>query len=643
MFDKLFSPFKIGACEIKNRIAVPAMVTNMPTEDGMATEQYIAYHEEKAKGGFGLIITEDYLVEPTGKGYKYVAGLWSDEQIESHRKLTEAVHQYGTKIFCQIYHCGRQSNHFVNGGVQTVNCSPSPDPWNRDMARELTVDEVHDLVEKFGAAAGRAKAAGFDGIEIHAGHGYLIAAFLSYHQNHRMDEYGGPLVNRVRFLKEIYDAMRSNVGDDFPIMIRISADEGTANGRDMGETRVLAKMFEEWGVDAINCSNGVYSSFNDGIIASSWKKPAFGAQRARELKSIVNIPVMAVNRINDPLVAEELLEDGYCDFVGMARASLADPHLPEKARQGKVREIRRCIGCLQACAGHTYRQIPTGCLANPEVGNEYRYTFDAVPKKRVLVVGGGIAGMNAALAARRRGHDVTLWEKSDQLGGQFISAAYTPGKGEYSQYVYSLIYDMEQAGVTVELEKEADAQAVERFGADKVILAIGAIPREPKEIPGAAGNEKVLYAEDVLRGRVNPEGKIAVLGGGSVGIETCCYLADAERGDISLVIRRDVVADKEDRGKVNFMRHFCEDRFVHFLFEHRIGALTDDGLELTHQGETKLLKADWYVIAMGYVPYNPLEEQLSHLGDRLVVVGDAVEPRDAEAAGKEGFEAGYFA
>lgn len=643
MFKKLFTPFKIGNCEIPNRIAVPAMVTNMPTEDGYATEQFIKYYEEKAKGGYGLIITEDYLINPNGKGYKHIAALYDDDQIEGHAKMVEAVHSHGSKIFCQIYHCGRQSNHFVNGGVQTMAPSPSADPWNRDMARELSVDEIHTFVRQFGEAAGRAKKCGFDGIEIHAGHGYLIAAFLSFHQNHRTDEYGGPLVNRVRFLHEVYDEMRKNVGDDFPIMIRFSAVEGTANGRDLGESRVLAKMFEEWGVDAINCSNGLYSSYNDGIIASTWKKPAFGAENAKALKEIVNIPVMAVNRINDPLIAEELLQDGFCDFVGMGRGSLADPHLPNKAKEGRLCDIRQCIGCLQACAGHTYQQIPTCCLVNPEVGKEYKYTFEPTEQKKVLIIGGGPGGMNAAIAAARRGHDVTLWEKEDRLGGQFIAAGCTPGKGDYITYVYSLDRTVRQLGVKVELNKEATADDVRAFGADKVIIATGGVGRVPTEIPGIEGDARVIMAEDILRGRVNPEGYIYVLGGGSVGIETACYLADAERGHISIVIRRDVVADKEDSGKVNFMRAFCEQRHVKFLFKHTINELAEDGLVLTHNGATETHKVDWVVLSCGYVPVNGLVEELKDLGDRVVVVGDAVKCRDAEDAGNEGFDAGYNA
>lgn len=642
-FEHLFTPFKIGNCEIPNRMAVPAMVTNMPTEDGYATEQFVKYYEEKAKGGYGLIITEDYLINPNGKGYKHVAALYDDDQIEGHAKMVDAVHSHGSKIFCQIYHCGRQSNHFVNGGVQTMAPSPSADPWNRDMARELTVDEIHELVKQFGETAKRAKKAGFDGIEIHAGHGYLIAAFLSFHQNHRTDDYGGPLVNRVRFLREVYEEMRKNVGDDFPIMIRFSAVEGTANGRDLGEARVLAKMFEDWGVDAINCSNGLYSSYNDGIIASTWKKPAFSVGNAKALKEIVDIPVMAVNRINDPLVAEELIADGYCDFVGMGRASLADPYLPKKAKEGRLQDVRQCIGCLQACAGHTYRQIPTCCLVNPEVGKEYMYTFDPVKPKKVLVIGGGPGGMNAAIAAARRGHDVTLWEKADRLGGQFIAAGCTPGKGDYITYVYSLDRNVRQLGVNVVLNREATADDVRAFGADKVIVATGAVGRIPEEIPGLEGDGRVVLAEDVLRGRVNPEGNIYILGGGSVGIETACYLAEAERGPVSLVIRRNVVADKEDQGKVNFMRAFCDQHHVNFLFEHTIEGLDAEGLNLVHKGVKETHPVDWVVVSCGYVPVNELVEELSDMGDKVVAVGDAVECRDAEYAGNEGFDAGYHA
>lgn len=333
MFNKLFSPFHIGDCEIVNRLVVPAMVANYCNEDGTATDRYIAYHEAKAKGGWGLIITEDYAVNQNAMGYKYIGGFWNDDQIVSHKKLTDTIHQYDTKIFCQIYHAGRQSNRFVNGGVQPVAPSAIPCPWLRELPRELTIPEIEQIVEEFGDCALRAKKAGFDGVEIHAAHGYLIAEFLSPYVNKRTDKYGGCLENRVRFLQEIYENVRSKVGTDFPVIVRFSADEVVEGGRDMAESRVLAKLFEEWGFDALHVSSGVYGDHNKGIVSPMYVPHAWTVDFAAEIKKLVNIPVITVNRINDPRMAENILELNKADFVAMGRGSLADPNLQTRQRQ----------------------------------------------------------------------------------------------------------------------------------------------------------------------------------------------------------------------------------------------------------------------------------------------------------------------
>lgn len=351
--DHLFQPLKIGTCEIPNRCAVTAMVSSLCTEDGLATERYIKYHEEKAKGGYGLIITENYAVNPHAMGYKYVGGMWRDEHIASHRELVNRVHQHGSKIFCQIYHAGRQSKSPVNGGVQPIAVSPIPCPWCLEVPKELTTQEICGIISDFEQAAARAKKAGFDGLEIHAGHGYLIAGFLSFHQNKRTDEYGGCFMNRVRLLREIVQQTRAAVGNDFPIMVRFSAEEHTLSGRSLGESRMIAKLLEEWGVDAINCSNGVYGTYNPSIVSPMHLAPAWAAGNAAEFKKIVKVPVMAVNRITDPLMADMLISLGYCDFVAMSRGSLADPWLPKKAQEGRFCEIRPCVGCLQGCVAST--------------------------------------------------------------------------------------------------------------------------------------------------------------------------------------------------------------------------------------------------------------------------------------------------
>ena len=266
-YAHMFTPITINGCVIPNRFAVTAVVSDTCTEDGYATEKYIRYHEEKAKGGFGLIITENYLTSRHAGGYKYVAGLYDKALIPGHKRLTDTVHKYGTKIFCQIYHAGRQSSSLVNGGVQPVAPSPTSCPWNREMPRELTVPEIKQIVRDFGVTAANAKKAGFDGVEIHAGNGYLIAGFMSFFENKRTDEYGGCFKNRMRLLDEVYASVREAVGPDFPLTVRFSADENTLSGRGLAEARMVAKHMQELGFDAINCSNGVYGTYNPGQVS----------------------------------------------------------------------------------------------------------------------------------------------------------------------------------------------------------------------------------------------------------------------------------------------------------------------------------------------------------------------------------------
>lgn len=638
----LFAPLRVGGCEIPNRLTVTAMATNFCTDDGMATEKYIRYHEERAKGGWGLIITENYAVNEHAMAFRCIGGMWKDEQIDSHRRLTKRVHLYQTKIFCQIYHAGRQTFSLVNGGVQPVAPSPIACPVNREMPRELTKEEIRGLVKDFAAAARRVRQSGFDGLELHAGNGYLISGFMSFYENRRTDEYGGCFVNRMRFLREIYEAIRAEVGPDFPISVRFSADEHELGGRDLAEACMVARYLEELGVNLINCSNGVYGSYNPSQVSTLYMPHGWTIRNAAELKKVVKIPVLGVNRITDPLMAEQFLSMGFCDLVGMARASLADPRLPEKAREGKFDEIRTCIGCLQGCIGSMIKGGACRCLVNPETGRESEYTFsERTEPKEVLVIGGGVAGMTAAAAAARRGHRVTLWEKTDRLGGQFISAAYPPGKGEYSTFLGCLIGELKRYGVRVELNTAATAAKAEAAKADRVILATGAVPNDP-DIPGI-DRPNVLFAENVLLGKAVAEGRIIVAGGGETGLETALYLAYSERGEISVVTSLAQVAEHGDGTKRVQAMKIAAERGIRFITQTKLKEIQDQGVLLEKDGACWTVPCDYVVIAKGYHSNNALARELDFLKDKLVIVGDAVRASDALEASSSGFAAGYYA
>jgi len=404
-----FSPISVGNVKIKNRLVVAPMVTVYCDTDGMATERFITYHETKAKGGWGMIIVEDYAVDPLGRGF-WTPGLWKDEQIKSHTALTERVHSAGAKIIAQIYHAGRQTASALIG-QQPVSASPLPCPVMGEIPRELTITEIKKIVSQFGDTALRAKKAGFDGVEVHGAHGYLIAQFMSKYSNKRTDAYGGPLENRLRFPLEIIADIREKCGPDFLIDFRISGDDKVPGGRTIEETKAIAIKLEKEGVDLLHITAGTYES-TWAIIPPMNINPGWIVDYAAEVKKVVNIPVMTVGRINDPFLAESILLSGKADIIAMGRASLADPELPNKFAAGRYEDIRPCIGCQQGCLEILFKNEPIRCLVNPTLGFEYLNELKKARKPRqVTVVGGGPAGLEAARAAALAGHEVTLYEK----------------------------------------------------------------------------------------------------------------------------------------------------------------------------------------------------------------------------------------
>ncbi len=640
MFAKLFSPMKIGSCTIPNRLAVPAMVTNFCTEDGLVTDRFVRYLEEKAKGGWGLIITEDYAVNPNAKGYRFIPGLYNDAQLEGNRKLTETIHRYDSKIFCQIYHPGRQSTHFVNGGVQPIAPSATMDPLLQEMPREMTVEEIHGIVADFASCARRCKEAGFDGIEIHAAHGYLISEFLSPYTNKRVDQYGGCFDNRARFLDEIYAAVRKEVGADFPVTVRISVNEYLLGGRTEAESFVLARHCEELGFDAIHVSNGMYASpATRQIIAPMFSEHAFNMQGAQQIKELVHIPVILTNRINDPRMADTLLMMNKADFIGMARGSLADPFLPVKARQGHLSNIRYCIGCLQGCEQKLFEGTSITCLVNPRIGLEYESELTPVETpKKVLVIGGGPGGLMAAETAARRGHRVTVYEKKADLGGQFKSAAYPIGKGELATFISSARQNLSDMQVPIHLNTEVTPELLEAEKPDAIIVATGAHPLMPP-IPGIDGSH-VVTAEDVLLGNVTvPAGPVVVCGGGEVGGEVAQFVAESHPDVTILEMQPDILNDM-----MVFTRRcllsYLKDARVRVLTHAKVQKIEDDKVTYLDQaGQSVSLPAAAVISAFGYRAYNPLEAAARSVCENVQVIGGAVKAGNALTAIAEGYKA----
>lgn len=632
--SQLVSPLRIGSLEIKNRMAVAAMVTCYCDDDGMPTEQYIAYHEARARGGFGLIVTEDYAVDPAGRGF-WCAGLWKDEQIAPHRELTERVHAAGAKIFAQIYHCGRQTSSALIG-TQPVAPSALACPSMGEIPRALTTDEIHTIVGQFGDTALRAKQAGFDGVEVHGAHGYLVAEFLSAYSNKRTDEYGGPLRNRLRFAREIIADIRAKCGSDYPVSFRISADEYVIGGRDIAETIVVCRELEAAGIDLLHLSAGTYESAW-AIIPPLGRPYAWLADFSARVKQAIGIPVQLVGRIKDPETAEMLLESGKADLISFARASLADPDLPRKYAEGRSDQIRLCIGCNQGCISILFTNQPIRCLVNPSLGYEGADEIrPAQAPRRVLVIGGGPAGLEAARGARLAGHEVVLHERQDHLGGKFLVGAIPPGKGELTSYISWLGEELGRLGVPVLLNSEVTAATIAAERPDVVVYAAGARHVRPP-IPGIEGAD-VVDACDVLTGRVATGARVVIAGGGMIGSETALYLASLGR-QVTIVDQLPGVALEENAARRFFLMKEFDQYRVETVLNADIVGIGAGAVQVERAGAVRSLPCDTVVVALGMAPDLEQVDGIRQQAE-VVVIGDAVEASDGLKASREGFACG---
>ena len=631
-FPKLLSPIRIGSMEVKNRFVVPAMGTNYANQDGSMSQRLIDYHEAKAKGGFGLTIVEVTAVDPVGKGCVNQPGLWSDEQIAGYKKLVDACHKYGAKVAVQIHHPGRQTNALITG-AQPVSPSPIPCPKCAEIPRELTTEEAYEFIQKYVDAARRCRDAGADAVEVHAAHGYLIGQFLSPYMNKRVDEFGGNLENRLRFLLLIIQGIKQQVDNAYPIIVRISGEEGVAGGLSINETRTIARRLEDAGVNAIHVSDGVYERF-DLIIPPTSTRPGFSAYLAEEVKKSVKIPVITVGRHTDPYIAEDVLQTGKADLVSFGRQSIADSAFPNKVAGNKLEEIAPCIACNQGCIESVLFGKPMTCLVNPFVGKEKTRTIEISAKsKKVMIVGSGPAGLLASWIAAKRGHSVTLCEKSNVLGGQFRIAAIPPGKGDITAAIRYYITMCEKYGVTIKLNVEVTPELVEKEKPDVVILATGGIPLMPK-IAGI-DNPEFVKAADVLEGKVALGKKVLIVGGGLIGSETADFLGEYGH-KITIIEMKSAIAED-----VNFINGIglkarLEKHKVIEITEAVVKQLVNDGVVYQKDGKEETIAGfDNVLLALGSVSYNPLEEKLKNKVTELYVIGDAVKARKAVEATEE--------
>lgn len=635
MLKNLFSPITIKGKTMKNRLAVAPMVTNYCNEDGTCTEMFSAYHETKAKGGFGMIITEDFAVRPRGKGFKHLPGLWNDEQIPGFKEFTKRIHKHDTVLIAQIYHAGRQSSKMVLGEAPQAP-SAIPCPFSPDMPEELSIEEIKKIITEFGDCALRAEKAGFDGIEVHGAHGYLISQFMSSYTNKRTDEYGGSLQNRIRFAVEVVKDIRSKVSNEFIVGYRISADEYVTGGRNIGDTMTIVPYLEEAGIDYIHVSAGVYRSFDD-IIPSQYRGHSWNTNAAVEVKKITKLPVISVGRINDPRLAETIIASGKSDIVAMGRQSLTDPETPNKAKEGRFDEIRSCIACHHGCVKNLLNNVPIQCILNPTLGRESEVSLEktAAPKN-IMVIGSGPAGLEAAITAASRGHRVKVFEKNRWAGGQFRIGAVPPGKGEMINYINWQLNELEKLNVPVLMETEVTPELVKKEKPDVVFAATGAEPIIPN-IPGA-DRPNVVTAHDVLSGKVNTGNSVVVVGGGCVGAETANQLAnylkgvtiiemlDAIAGDEIVVPRWDLLEDL-DRNKVRICTKTTVDE------------ITDAGVKVSG-AVNEVIPCDTVVLAVGAKPVLGLADALKKEGYDVRVIGDAAKVGLGGEAIMEGFEVG---
>jgi len=647
MFEHLLSSLRIRDTEFRNRIFSTGHMTRM-TKNGLPTSQMIAYHQARARGGAGLIITEAARVHDSALSDSPAVDASSDACIQPYSDLAGAVQQYGCRLFGQVSHSGR-ANDRRRGGMLDVPYSSfaSPDERFHNMPRAMSIELIDEVVQAYAEAAGRMAKAGLDGVEIPASHGLLPAQFLNPRVNLREDDYGGDLHNRLRFLRQIITAVRAAIGESMVLGIRISVDELEHDGMDPGESGEICKCLDEMlALDYFNVIAGSMAGLGGSVhvVPPMMIEHGYTAPLANSIKQITDKPVFVAGRINQPQIAEQVLVNGQADMCGMTRALIADPDMPNKVMAGEPDDIRACIGCNQACIGHFHLGTSISCIQFPTTGREQKLGNIALAanSKRVAVAGGGPAGLKAALTAAQRGHEVILCEAEARLGGQVKLAQLLPGRAEFGGLTTNLEYEVRKAGVEIRLNTRVDRDWIDANQVDVIIAATGARPYRP-ELPGEDEAE-VVDAWQVLNGQVKVGTNVVIADWRAdwVGMGLAELLA--RQGSRVRLAVNGICAGQE-------IQSYMRDQWAGTL--HKLGVevipyarlfgVDSDSVYLQHTLSNEAIvcdEVDTLVLALGHSSNTELEAILKDMRIEYRLVGDCMSPRTAEEAVYEGMVAG---
>lgn len=638
MFKHLFSPGQIGSMKLKNRIVMSPMGNYLANPDGTVSEADIAFYSARAKGGVGLIFTECMFVESRrGRGNTHQISAAEDRCVEGLQRLAEAIHALDSKIVAQIYHPGRQGVSAVNDNLPMLAPSAIECAVVHQPAVMMTTAEVQNMVSHFVAAAGRVQEAGFDGVEVHGAHGYLINEFLSPYTNQRTDQYGGSFDNRMRFLSEIVSGIRSRCGADFPLIVRLSVDEflDTIGRKDQGlklaDGIEIAKRLEQLGIDAVDVSSGIYETMSVAWEPASYDQ-GWKIYLSEAIKKAVNIPVIGVSAIRDPEYAERVLEEGKLDFVGSARQHFADPEWANKAREGRVGEIRKCISCLlcmESLISADMTGTPCRCSINIEGGRESVYVNlrQDGEGRTVAIIGGGPAGMEAARILSARKFKPVIFEKQSRLGGQLVLAAKPPKKEKLNWLIQYLQIQMQKLQVDVRLNTEANLQQLQELDPYAVFVAQGSEPLLPRNIKGL-DSESVCTAQQVLSGeRSFSKQKVAVIGSGMTGIETAELLAGQGKTVTVFEMADEIGPGLYFQNLLDVLARL-QAGDVQLLIGHRLMEIREH-TAVFQQVETSEIKEydfDGIVMSLGNISSSQGVKELTQQFQRVSLLGDAVRP-----------------